>query len=541
LSRRPVDSQFYRACGAPFARVPSAKTVRRTSELPAPSYHLKARFLHTCCWNTKHMSRDGAPLQLSSNSPSAWPLRLPKDTQHHAHMAEIDSSKENGSLQTRRTSASHSLQQKEKMFFLQELWDWNWFGGLSDENSKPPEPHNNSEIIEEPGDTNTRATPVLTSSDTGPPQNFEVKTMNSDSSLGMPHITSNSPFPSGPSLGTKSGLPPARIELQRPLSPSSQIRTFQAENPRNLLSNYSGPMDRFLLQEDHSAGLGEDNERTKEEGRRLRSLRTNALRLRAQLKIKRKELREKQAAKTSADEAFIRHVRENRSLIRDSNGQTLAGEVPDAYYVAMQMARDEYGPLEDEYTLIEDILDETEFEMVKIEIRLYGPGLPPQEADESATISSLPHVGHLLTTPGPASSSFLGLSTGYPDQYEPIHAEYLSRLGDLDLAKERYQNMTQEHESLLLEQESRARVGMELNANLKTFLAILPAREAALQGEMMEIEVDVERLRSQCLEAGIDLDEPSDGSESEFHMEIEVNGPEYLQEAALCPEENKES
>jgi hypothetical protein len=63
---------------------------------------------------------------------------------------------------------------------------------------------------------------------------------------------------------------------------------------------------------------------------------------------------------------------------------------------------------------------------------------------------------------------------------------------------------------------------MELHSNLKTFLENLPAREAALRGEITEIELDVERLKSQCLEAGINLDELSNGSELEKSFEDEL-------------------
>jgi hypothetical protein len=350
--------------------------------------------------------------------------------------------------------------------------------------------------------------------------------MNSDLSLVLSCIDIGK-VQRDPSADAESTLPSGRVEPNRPPSPRSQIRTFRSEKPRALVSHQSGPMDRFLLQEDLLAGFTDDPERMKE-GRRLRSLRTNALRLRAQLKIKRKELREKQVAKTTADEAFIKYVREDGLGRPGSNGQNLTDDTPNAYYTAMQTARDEYGPLEDEYTRIEDILDETEFEMAKIETRLYGPELLPKE-DEATNVSPLPQISDFLT-PGPASNSFLGLSTGAPDQYEPIHAEYLSRLGDLDLTQERLQNMTQEHESLLLEQESRSRVGMELHDNLKAFLANLPAKEAALRGEIVEIELDVDRLRSQCLEAGINLEDHSDDSLSEIHVEIKVNDPDLMQE-----------
>jgi hypothetical protein len=70
---------------------------------------------------------------------------------------------------------------------------------------------------------------------------------------------------------------------------------------------------------------------------------------------------------------------------------------------------------------------------------------------------------------------------------------------------------------------------MELHPNLKTFLEDLPAKEVALQEEIAEIEQDVERLRSQCLQAGINLDEFSDGSRSEMGFEQELSNPEHIQ------------
>jgi len=359
-----------------------------------------------------------------------------------------------------------------------------------------------------------------------------VVAMSVESSVKLPNVDLDKIQPQ-PIVGSdgalpSSTLPPAIVEFsERPPSPRSQIRGFQKENQRTLFSNRSGPMERFLLQDDFLAGIEDDPERMKEEGRRLRSLRTNALRLRSVLKIKRKELSEKEAAKSSADDAFIRHVRENRSIQPHLNAQTFPQDATDSYFVAMQTARDEFGPLEDEYTRIEDILDETEFEMARIEVRLYGPEPAPEPGHESDSLSFFPQAADLLGTTS-APGSFLGLSNKYPAQYEPIHAEYLSRLGDLDLARERYQNMTQEHESLLVEQESRLRVGMDLHPNLKMFLDDLPAREAGLQGEITEIELDVERLKSQCLQAGINLDELSEGSEPEMNFQEKPNNPGHI-------------
>jgi len=460
--------------------------------------------------------------------------RILKVTHHHAHMAGIDSSNENGFSHARRTSASQPCQQQEDMTLLEQHWSQGLLEFLSHGkygSDRTPYRKDKSRPSQESvtNDSIMGRVPISSNTSTGP--GLEVAATSPDLLLRPTKINSNETQPG--SLGADNTLPSRTFplmtaEIERPASPRIRMRSFQAEATRTLFSTRSGPMEKFLSQSDHLTGLEKNPGRMRDEGQRLRLLRTNALRLRAQLKIKRKELKEKEAAKASADEIFIRHVRENRLISSLSNAPTLPDETAEPYYVAMQTARDVYGPLEDEYTRIEDLLDETEFEIAKIEIQLYGLETTPPPEHESASETSLPQ-GTDLFQPGSELGSFLGLSAGHPDQYEPIHAEYLSRLGDLDLARERFQNMAQEHESLLAEQESRSRVGMELHPNLKAFLGELPAKEAALQEEITEIELDVERLRSQCLQAGINLDELSEGSRSEFDFEHELSNPEYIQ------------
>jgi len=406
------------------------------------------------------------------------------------------------------------------MFFFEQKWKHGFLEILSDgkyRSTEGPYQLKKSRSCQGSATNESITTTSPTSSNPSLALGHQVAAMSIESSLKPTNIDSNKiqPDPIPSKEGALPSSTPSAMTaepFEPPPSPRNQIRSLQEEKQRTPFSNQSGPMERFLSQDDFLAGIENDPERMEEEGRRLRSLRTNALRLRSVLKIKRKELKVKEAAKSSADEAFIRHVRENQSIQPHPDAQTCPDKTADSYYVAMQTARDLYGPLEDEYTRIEDILDETEFEMARIEIRLYGPEPAPPQGSEFDSLSFFPQVADMLA-PASASGSLLGLSIERPAQYEPIHAEYLSRLGDLDLARERYQNMTQEHESLLAEQESRSRVGMDLHPNLKAFLEDLPARKAALQGEITEIELDVEKLKSKCLQAGINLEELSDGSE----------------------------
>jgi hypothetical protein len=129
----------------------------------------------------------------------------------------------------------------------------------------------------------------------------------------------------------------------------------------------------------------------------------------------------------------------------------------------------------------------------------------------------------------PPPESLLGILSDAPREYHEFHINYLSKLGDLDLARERYQNMTQERDNLLLLQESRQTLGIELQNNEKEFLANFPSREAALLREIGEIEEDIEQWKEKCLAEGIEIDEESNGSRCESQANSENSRLEDLE------------
>jgi hypothetical protein len=296
-------------------------------------------------------------------------------------------------------------------------------------------------------------------------------------------------------------IPASPEEIRRPLSPRREIEIFQATNPSRSKTVYSSPLERFLAQESGPTDYDSDPQRLEEGWGRLRNLRASTLRLRGQLRQLRKELHRREFAKSSADDLFMKHVRELRSAsISHLNQDIFKSEdtILEAQYAAIQAARDDYGPIFDDYNNMEDLLDQQEFEMAKIESRLYHPTI-----DETL----------------PSGPSLIGLSSESPPKLHPLHISYLSRLGDLDLVRERLQNMIQERDSILYDQESRLRVGMNVHENEQNFLDQFPLQEAALLGELVAIEQDIERLKEACLEEGIELAESSlgdiDGSEVE--------------------------
>lgn len=279
-------------------------------------------------------------------------------------------------------------------------------------------------------------------------------------------------------------------EVQRPPSPRSQIGIFQAERSSHPKTVYSGPLERYLAQEDALTELGGDRE---EEWGRLRAMRAETLRLRAKVREMRKKLQTKESDKSTADGAFIKYVREYRSasfIQPETKSDISVDSLLERHYAALQESRDQYGPLYDEYDKLEDLLDQQEFEMGKIEGRLYNSNI------------------HDISTPEP---TLLGLSSHPPQELHPLYSSYLSRLGDLDLAKERHQNMLQERDKLLYIQESRTRVGLVMQESDLDFLNEFSAQETSLLGEITVIEQDLERQKEECLEEGIELVDSSLG------------------------------
>ena len=302
--------------------------------------------------------------------------------------------------------------------------------------------------------------------------------------------------------GMSSGSSLSRSEIQRSSSLLSRSPTVElpSESQGVVKRPISGPLNIFLDRTDEFTDLGQDLTATEEDWKRLRALRSSVLRHRAQLRLERRELKAKQLAKTFADENFMKYV---RSKISSAQHEQLFSPVLDSYYHAMQIARDQYGPAEDDYDAFEDRVDEVEFELAKIEGRIYD--FRNGELAMVATGQDLAATD-TLQSPEP-SDSLLGLSTKLPKEYHPIHVRYLSRLGDLDLAIERHQNMMQEHEGLTAMQTARRIVGMEVNNITEAFLAQFPAKNSELLAEIAEIEADVLRLKEECLVEGIDIGE----------------------------------
>lgn len=302
---------------------------------------------------------------------------------------------------------------------------------------------------------------------------------------------------------TPTAIPTHSKRKSQSESPRLHFQAMQEQNLAGIssLQPLMDPVEGFLEQ---SSDDEPDPARLQEERRTLRRSRVKLVKLHSRLRVKQYELRQKELAKVGADKSFMKFVRQNIAkplmLSEDplQHSETLRQDL-DQYFQEMQKARDEYGPLEDEYNQLLRSFEDLEYQLERTEGRVYNRKTPkPTTLDSSSSSEFSPSD----------SNSVLGLSLSDQEPYAPLHIDYLSRLGDLDLALEKLAHMNQEFDTLHNEQETNARLGFEFDKGLETFLDGLPSKQAILKAEIANIQIDVEQLRVQCLEAGIDL-EPS--------------------------------
>jgi hypothetical protein len=298
------------------------------------------------------------------------------------------------------------------------------------------------------------------------------------------------------------------IDIQRPASPRIRMSLFHAEKSHLFPTTQGVAMSHVPVHIDEKNDSDGHPALDEIDEGRIHNLRTKALKLRSRIRSGRRELLSKQRAKSLADEAFMKYIREYRpapqailSNSLDSPALTSGNPVLEAHYTAMQAARNDYGPVEDEYNLMEEELDEIDYELAILEARSTKTGAKRNSDYVPTQTSKRP----------PSPESFFGLS----DTLEKTHhlkADLLSRLGDLDLAREQLQNLQHEREQLLAVQESRSSLGLDISEYERCFLADFSAAEAAIRGEIGELEEDIEQIKSKCLEAGVDISESNSGS-----------------------------
>lgn len=235
---------------------------------------------------------------------------------------------------------------------------------------------------------------------------------------------------------------------------------------------------------------------------RIQQLRVDTWSLRSRIHEIRSNLRELQRAKSDADDILFR-----RLTILGLGGLGFANEIlplrhqkelPELMHDC-QAARDAYGPLEDDCNDLEDQLSAKEFELDRLEEAFY------KRAPEDVTIAS----DRPLTPAGLEDPGNYPISVGYSDhedeilEFHPLVSRFLDKLGDLDLLKERLDDLIDEKRAMEEERVKRGKFGYHLSEDDTKWLADAHNVEEGLTDQIRALEKELEYLKADCLEKGL--------------------------------------
>lgn len=213
---------------------------------------------------------------------------------------------------------------------------------------------------------------------------------------------------------------------------------------------------------------------------------------------KRQELRSLRRRQDDADNALMTMLRpmlvSPRGLLHTS-AQTL-----DSRMTAMQDLRDDYRSLESEYESLELTMDDEERELHRLETRFFtllGAGQHHARTD------------YLGSDTGSASPSLLpyeltGISAHKPiEDVHPLYQQLTSTLGDLENARDDYQELLYVEEQYRHESDLGQSTGKRPTAEAQDFLVEFPAEEARMKSGLSALEADVARLKALCEAKGV--------------------------------------
>ncbi|KAH8671859.1 hypothetical protein BGZ60DRAFT_514574 [Tricladium varicosporioides] len=301
--------------------------------------------------------------------------------------------------------------------------------------------------------------------------------------------------------------------------------------------------DNMTAQSDVGLGAREENFAvpTNVLWQRIQKLRLDNWSLRSQIHELRVQLRDKRTATAFSVDNLFQRIRKQQLLSQDPDSGYDSGHAKsDLKSIAQliekwQAARNDYGPLEDDCNLLEDRLNGEEFQLARMEDEYYRrldptkylptPGIPRYEE---------PSVQSNSQMAGLSLEEFSDL------EYHPQVANFLSKLGDLDLLREHYDELIEEQESLAEEKLSLAKVQRSLGSKAQDILDSWDSVKDDILIKLNALEDEVGRLRQDCLSKGLinEEDDPTDfeiQEQASFSEDTDVVSQDHISEYVKYP------
>jgi hypothetical protein len=353
-------------------------------------------------------------------------------------------------------------------------------------------------------------------------------------------IPVNSPTnPHEPLFHTREKLQMVPIERILVDSPTNALESlFHTRDDRQLSrrASTSLPVLKSLASPSVSqkALLGSSNQEQVPFGKdwaRVKKLRTDIWGLRSKMHELRRELKEKQQAKSVADNKYFQYMRLRELGMAPVHQDISEQKMMEELFQDCEKARDEYGPLEDDCTLLENHIGSQELELQRLEEKFYDrPFEPPVSQTE----------GLDSTQQSPAVSLYSGSDVS--QDFHPLVEKYLSRVGDVEILKERLDEHLEERYILAEEKELRQKLGHDLAEPAQKWLDNYSNTETLLMNQLEEAELEVANLRQNCFSRGL-VDEEGNPTDLESQeqryfandVSTEKERSEYVKYPLLIP------
>lgn len=224
---------------------------------------------------------------------------------------------------------------------------------------------------------------------------------------------------------------------------------------------------------------------------RIKHLRADVWSMRSRLHEIRQRLRHKQALRSAADDELLKYVRRMRleaSLVPATLAEPL--NILDQLSEACESTKVECGLVEDELETVENDLGVKEFALQKLEVKIY---------EKDANLRKVEHE----TGDVAGSISSDESASVISHNFHPVVSEYLSKLGDVDISRERLDWHLDEKDNLDEEKARRERVGLKLADSDQAWLDEFEAVRLEIQTQL-DIELkEAEELQHKAFSMGL--------------------------------------
>lgn len=242
---------------------------------------------------------------------------------------------------------------------------------------------------------------------------------------------------------------------------------------------------------------------------RLEDTRDDIQELRARIHQQRRKLKRSREIKDTADNSFMSILRPLLTKKGALDSQSISFESLDTRFKHMQSTRTEHQELEAAIEELEDELSRTESQATYLERRflkaLYTPSGPQKRR---------PHDFSDDDDVPPSRTSLLGIPTARREDTHPLYDEFMSAVGNLQLAEEHLEDLImnklvaeqeQEHRRQVLQLHPRESMASSRrrHSEYERVIRNFETQHREAQDEIKKCGSEVSRLKALCEEKGV--------------------------------------